>query len=100
MSIARRLQRTARKAVSIALVLALTASTAMAQPQGGTVTSGGATITTTGANTVINQATGQAIINWNSFSIGPNETVQFLQPSALATALNRVTGIDPSVILG
>jgi len=41
-----------------------------------------------------------AIINWGSFSIGVNELTRFIQPSALSAVLNRVTGGDPSAILG
>jgi filamentous hemagglutinin family protein len=46
------------------------------------------------------QQTPQAIINWGQFSIGPGETVRFLQPGQQAAILNRVTGLDPSQILG
>jgi filamentous hemagglutinin family protein len=48
----------------------------------------------------IQQTTDRAILNWQSFSIGANETVRFDQPSINSIAMNRVTGIDPSVILG
>ncbi|TKB65028.1 MAG: filamentous hemagglutinin N-terminal domain-containing protein [Nitrospira sp.] len=48
----------------------------------------------------IQQTTDRAILNWQSFSIGANETVRFDQPSINSIALNRVTGVDPSVILG
>jgi len=70
-------------------------------PQQGTVAGGSATITTPNAATMfINQATDKAIINWNSFSIGTNELVKFMQPGAASVVLNRVTGVDPSSILG
>lgn len=46
------------------------------------------------------QSSPQAILNWNSFNIGNGETVQFLQPGAQAAILNRVTGLDPSLIQG
>ena len=48
----------------------------------------------------IHQASHKAIINWRGFSINADELVRFLQPSASAIALNRVTGGDPSIILG
>ena len=67
---------------------------------GGNVVSGSAAIQQSGTATTITQATNQAIINWNSFGIGANEDGQIRQPSQLAVALNRVAGIDPSVILG
>jgi filamentous hemagglutinin family protein len=54
-----------------------------------------------GANFVqILQQTPQAIINWGQFNIGLGETVRFLQPSQQAAILNRVTGLDPSVLQG
>ncbi|MFN8614150.1 MAG: filamentous hemagglutinin N-terminal domain-containing protein, partial [Vulcanimicrobiota bacterium] len=46
------------------------------------------------------QASPQAILNWNQFNIGLGETVRFLQPSTQAAILNRVTGLDPSLIQG
>ena len=48
----------------------------------------------------ISQHTDKAIINWKGFSIDINELVKFAQPSAGSIALNRVTGADPSSILG
>lgn len=41
-----------------------------------------------------------AIINWSSFSIAQGELVRFLQQSGSSNVLNRITGQDPSVILG
>ena len=40
------------------------------------------------------------IAEWQSFSIGAPETVNFYQPSASSIALNRVVGINPSQIFG
>src|SRR6185369_3449726 len=48
----------------------------------------------------INQSTNQAIINWQSFSIGQGGTVNFNQPSASSATLNRVLGSTPSTIAG
>ena len=39
-------------------------------------------------------------LNWRSFSIAKDETTRFIQQSAASTVLNRVTGVDPSQILG
>ena len=50
--------------------------------------------------TTITQGSDRAIIQWQNFSIGAGETVRFLQPGALSAVLNRVVGVDPSVILG
>lgn len=41
-----------------------------------------------------------AIINWGSFSIAAGELTRFIQPSSSSAVLNRVTGPDPSSILG
>src|SRR5271170_6196312 len=84
-----------------AVACALTSVAAHANPTGGTVTSGSATITAPNGKTVdITQSTGQAIINWQSFGIGKGETVDFIQPTATSVTLNRVTGNDPSAIFG
>ena len=72
-----------------------------AAPTGENVVAGSAAVTRPDAlTTQINQSTAQAIINWKGFSIDVNELVKFLQPDAAAVALNRVTGVDPSTILG
>jgi len=76
-------------------------SAALAAPQGGTVVAGQATITQqTPTIQIINQTTSKAIIDWKSFSIGSGEKVRFNQPSNTSVTLNRVTGYDPSYILG
>lgn len=68
-------------------------------PAGLSVVSGQAQISTIGARmTVTNSA--QAILNWNSFSVGSGAGVYFQQPNAASQVLNRVTGSDPSTILG
>ena len=70
-----------------------------ANPLDPTVVSGGAVFTTTG-NTLRIENTPSAIINWQSFSIGAGELTHFQQQSAASQVLNRVTGGNPSVILG
>ena len=50
--------------------------------------------------TTIDQSSQRAAINWNSFDVGRNQTVDFQQPSSSAWTLNRVTGPDPSQIAG
>src|SRR5579862_2063688 len=74
---------------------------ALANPSGGSVTAGQATITSPGANgLVVKQTSQSAIINWQQFNIGKGQYVQFLQPSSSAVVLNRVTGGSASSILG
>ncbi|MGF7212422.1 filamentous hemagglutinin family protein [Skermanella aerolata] len=91
-------------AVHLIMVLAgvcLIGGTACANPGGGTVVSGSATITETAPGRLdVRQGTDKAIIDWRSFSIGQGEHTNFQQPSAGSIALNRVTGADPSAILG
>ncbi|HEU4684448.1 MAG TPA: filamentous hemagglutinin N-terminal domain-containing protein, partial [Nitrospira sp.] len=74
---------------------------AAALPTDGHVVAGQATIQHTAPNSLnIQQTTDKAILNWQSFSIGANEAVRFVQPSVHSIALNRVVGADPSIILG
>ncbi|MGN8554347.1 UNVERIFIED_CONTAM: filamentous hemagglutinin N-terminal domain-containing protein, partial [Microbacterium sp. SLM126] len=70
-------------------------------PTQGNVVAGQATISQPNGSTMtINQGSQRAVIDWNSFSIGQGNTVQFNQPNAQAQALNRVTGGLPSNIHG
>lgn len=69
-------------------------------PAGGTVVAGGATIGTGATRVDVVQTTSRSVINWTSFSIGTGGTVQFTQPATTSAVLNRVTGADPSSILG
>ncbi len=80
------------------MVLTMAVSNAEAGPDGGNVVAGGATINTDGSVTNINQDTQNAIINWQGFSIGVNEAVNFMNGSG--ATLNRVVGQSVSEILG
>ena len=73
---------------------------ALAGPTGGTVVAGSAAIQQSGTTTNINQSSNSAVINWQGFSIGARETVNFNQPSAASATLNRVIGNETSVIDG
>ena len=53
-----------------------------------------------GATTTVTQTTQRAIVNWQRFSIGAGETTRFVQPGAASAILNRVTGGDPSKLMG
>lgn len=75
-------------------------SPVLANPFGGVVQSGNATISGAGNTVTINQQSGRAVINWNGFSIGAGEITRFNQPGSNAAILNRVTGGNPSAILG
>jgi len=71
-----------------------------AGPTGGTVVAGDGTIRQSGNTTTISQQSQNLAINWLGFGIAPTETVQFIQPSSSAVALNRVTGNEASQIYG
>jgi filamentous hemagglutinin family protein len=88
-------------ATLMALLAGFVHSLAVAAPTGGRVVSGSAVVSRPNASTtLVTQGTQNAIINWQSFSIGAGEGVRFVQPSASAVALNRVVGNDPSRIFG
>jgi filamentous hemagglutinin family protein len=90
-----------RSAATTALVAVLAVSAAQANPTGGSVSYGSATITGSGSPSVtINQLSNTAVINWNSFSINSGELTTFVQPSASSAVLNRVTGGGLSTING
>ncbi|RAZ47389.1 hypothetical protein DP175_03810 [Polynucleobacter paneuropaeus] len=75
-----------------------------ALPTGGKVVAGAATIsstsTATSATMNINQTSQRAVINWQTFNVGKNATVNFNQPNSSAVTLNRVVSATPSMIQG
>lgn len=73
---------------------------ALAAPNGGVVKTGTVMINQVGSVTTINQSSNKASINWNTFSIGKNEVVNFNQPNKNSVTLNRVIGNEKSVIQG
>ncbi|MDE1152509.1 MAG: MBG domain-containing protein [Micavibrio sp.] len=73
---------------------------AYANPTGGSVSSGNATIVTSGPTVTINQSTNRATIDWQTFNIATGETTTFNVPTAHSMTLNRIGGQDPSQIFG
>lgn len=71
-----------------------------AAPNGANVVYGDVNISQSGSNTVINQNTDKAIINWNSFDVNKGESVLFNQNSSSSIILNRVTSGLPTNIFG
>ena len=61
---------------------------------------GQAAISQAGTTLQVLQTSDRAVINWRDFSIQPNETTRFVQPSASSAVLNRVTSSSPSQLLG
>jgi len=74
--------------------------TSWANPTGGQVVSGTASINTVPGTVTINQATTTAIINWQNFSIAAGELTRFQVPTSASATLNRVTGGNVSSIYG
>ncbi len=96
--------KTRRKARLLACVLALTgAGMAMpvvqAMPQGGVIAGGNGNISTAGNAMNVSQQTQNLFVNWDSFSVGKGEKVQFTGPQDFSV-LNRVVGHDESKIYG
>ena len=93
-------------AVSTALGACLTVSMAFAAPlpgalpTGAQVTAGTAQISTQGAQMTVQQQSDRLITNWQSFDIGSQASVNFVQPSASSVALNRITSQSPTEIAG
>lgn len=100
------LARSSGKGTSKAAVVLATAgllgSAALAQslPSGAQVVSGSGAIAQTGQTLTVTQTSDKMAANWQNFSIGQGHTVNFVQPSSSAVALNRVLGADVSVIQG
>ncbi len=76
------------------------AHAASANPEGGVVSAGAATITSHGTKLDIIQSTDRAVIDWRSFNIGVGEHTQFYQPNSGSIAVNRIGSGSPSVIAG
>jgi filamentous hemagglutinin family protein len=73
----------------------------LAAPQGGVIVGGSGNINTNTANTTtINQNSQSMVVNWSSFNVNANESVNFAQPSSSAAVLNQIQDQNPSQILG
>jgi filamentous hemagglutinin family protein len=69
-------------------------------PSGGNVVGGSASISQSGAAMTVQQGTNRAAIEWNTFNVGQDARVNFVQPSASSVVLNRVLDSRPSEIFG
>ena len=69
-------------------------------PNGETMVSGVISISQNEQSMTIDQSSNQAIIEWNSFDIGQNNSVTFQQPSISSSALNRVMSGNPTTLAG
>ncbi|MFX1675679.1 filamentous hemagglutinin N-terminal domain-containing protein [Paraburkholderia sp. A2WS-5] len=87
--------------ITAALFEATWATSLLANPTGAQVVAGGVTVSSPSASQMnITQSTPNAIVNWNTFSIGAGEAVNIAQPSVSSALLNRVVGNNPSDIAG
>ncbi|KQQ33300.1 hypothetical protein ASF61_09395 [Duganella sp. Leaf126] len=84
----------------LASVLLAASHAAMAGPTGGQVTAGNATINQNGATTTVTQASQNLSLNWQSFNTANGETVNFVQPSASAIAVNRISDNNATQFYG
>ena len=84
----------------IAAVLSLSANATIAEPLGGQVIAGAGTIAQSGVTTTVTQSSQTLSLNWQSFNIAAAETVNFVQPSAAALAVNRILDPNGTQILG
>ncbi|WP_189535984.1 YDG domain-containing protein, partial [Paludibacterium paludis] len=69
-------------------------------PTGGQIAAGNGMISQSGSTMTIHQGSPKLAIDWQDFSIGQGHSVNFVQPSGSAVALNRVTGSNVSKIQG
>ncbi len=83
----------------VVAVAACYAGTLSALPTMPSVAAGQAAISVQGKTLNVVNTPG-TVINWQGFSIAADEAARFQQQSAASSVLNRVTGQDPSAILG
>ena len=71
-----------------------------AAPTGGEVVGGTGSISQADLTTTINQSSQNLAIDWQSFDVNTNETVNFVQPNTSSVALNRILGNNGTTIQG
>jgi trimeric autotransporter adhesin len=69
-------------------------------PTGGQIVSGSGQIQQSGNTTTIQQNSKVLSLNWQSFDVGADQTVNFLQPGTSSVAVNRILGNSASEIFG
>ncbi|NTU92098.1 MAG: filamentous hemagglutinin N-terminal domain-containing protein, partial [Chlorobiaceae bacterium] len=91
-------------ALSIAALMTLgTSAWALdpgALPTGGVISAGSGLISTNGSAMTVTQTSQRMVADWQSFNIGEQAAVNFVQPGANAAALNRIHDLNPSQIMG
>jgi filamentous hemagglutinin family protein len=87
-----------RKLIASALLAAT--QIAIAAPVGGVVTAGTGSVSQSGNATTVTQSSQNLSLNWNSFNTSSNETVNFVQPSTSAIAVNRIGDTNATQFFG
>ncbi|VUD48870.1 Heme/hemopexin-binding protein [Thalassocella blandensis] len=78
----------------------VSSASVFAGPEGGTVTGGSGSITTSGTTTTIEQATDRMSIDWQSYNVNSDERVNYIQPDSSSVSLNRILSNQGSRIMG
>lgn len=89
-----------QRKLALAIAAHIYALSAYAGPTGGDIVGGAGSIEQQGTETTIVQNTDRLAIDWQSFDVGKNERVEFVQPGQSAVALNRILGNKGSEIFG
>ena len=90
----------ARRRLLLAAAALAATSLAQAGPTGGQVTAGKGSIDQSGTTTTINQSSQNLSLQWISFNTGAAETVNFVQPSNSAIAVNRILDSSATQFFG
>ena len=85
---------------SFGTVFAQTANPINQLPSGGRLAAGAATINQSGNSLRVTQTSQRAVVNWDSFNVGANAKVEFVQPDTQAVIHNRVVSATASQIDG
>ena len=78
----------------------LTAPVTTQLPTGAQVSAGTATVSQSGAALTVKQTSTHAALNWQTFNVGSQASVNFEQPTSQSVTLNRVLDSNPSQIFG
>ncbi len=89
-----------QKVITMLLIVGLVSGPTFAGPTGPKVVRGSAEFSQVGNELTVTTSSNKTIINWGSFSIDAGSTVNFVQPNAGSSVMNRVTGSQRSSING
>jgi len=92
-------KRTRRKLLASS-ALAAAAQLAHAGPTGGQITAGSGSIQQSGSITTISQSSQNLSLSWQSFDTNGGETVNVVQPSSSAIAVNRIFDTNGTRFMG